>query len=80
MKTLIIERITDLEKEQVNIRGELVKLFESDNPTSESITSASKRCSDIDIRLSELNILLKHAEHFYGGKVPNIKQSENVSK
>jgi hypothetical protein len=74
MRTLIEQRITDLEKEQFDIRGDLIKQFESDTLTSESITMASKRCSDIDIRLSELGILLRQAKHFYGSKTPNTKQ------
>jgi hypothetical protein len=78
MKTIIIQRITDLKKEQFDIRGNLVKQFESDTLTSESITYASNRCTDIDIRLSELNILLKQAEHFYGNKNRNIKQNQTT--
>lgn len=80
MRTIIEQRITDLEKEQTDIRGDLVKRFESDTLTSESISLAAKRCSDIDIRLSELGILLRESKHFYGGKVPNLKQTDNGSE
>lgn len=80
MKTLIIERITELKQQRAEILDQLCTRGKNNNLSSDIIISEGVLLKQIELRISELEIMLHQAEHFYGGKDPNIKPKDNGSK
>jgi len=73
MKTLIIERITDLKQQRAEVLDQLNTRGKNQTLSSDIIISEGKLLGQIDIRISELEIMLHQADHFYGNK-QNTKQ------
>ena len=74
MRTLIEQRITDLNEQKAEILDQLCIRGKNNNLSTDIIISEGKLLSQIDLRLSELEIMLHQSKNFYGSKTPNKKQ------